>query len=254
MLSERRPTQLRGGAPLRPSSTIPARFRRPSWQLRRSRLRAPRSSAAGANRRPWTSKGGPSTEPAPAPAAAGDDGSEGRCRSTRGCCEGSRRSGVRPGRPDRLDRGAPAGEWIYLRLTAVDRQPYVRDNERILNSLPVFPARELARRSAGYHAENGVLGAFDRTIGYDTGVDYAIPKGTRRAQVIRFYVDHMRGWKLGDANYRDGIVDFTRGKGVRGRRRLGGGNDGLGPTLEGRSQRRQARRRAAIDGAVGSCG
>jgi hypothetical protein len=146
------------------------------------------------------------------------------------------------------------GEWIYLRLTAVDRQPYVRDNERILNSLPVFPARELARRSAGYHAENGVLGAFDRTIGYDTGVDYAIPKGTRRAQVIRFYVDHMRGWKLGDANYRDGIVDFTRGKGVRGRRRLGGGNDGLGPTLEGRSQRRQARRRAAIDGAVGSCG
>jgi hypothetical protein len=107
----------------------------------------------------------------------------------------------------------PLADWAYSRLTAADRGPYVRDNERILNSLPVFPgARELARGSAGYHADNGDLGVFDRTIGYSMGVDYAIPKGTRRNQVISFYVGHMRGWRLGAANYRDGIVDFIRGK------------------------------------------
>jgi hypothetical protein len=41
------------------------------------------------------------------------------------------------------------GEWIYLRLTAVDRQPYVRDNERILRTLPVFPGRARARTPLG---------------------------------------------------------------------------------------------------------
>ncbi len=53
----------------------------------------------------------------------------------------------------------PVANWAYVKLASVDRDAYVRANERILNSLPVFPrARELARGSSGYHADNGDLG------------------------------------------------------------------------------------------------
>jgi hypothetical protein len=107
----------------------------------------------------------------------------------------------------------PVADWAYRRLASVDREPYVRANTRILDSLPVFPgARELARGSTGYQIENGDLGIFEKTIGYDTGIDYALPRGTRRAAIIRFYLEHMRAWQPGEVNYRDGIVDFMRGK------------------------------------------
>ena len=107
----------------------------------------------------------------------------------------------------------PVANWAYVKAASVDRDPYVRANQRILDSLPVFPgARLLARRSSGYQADNGDLGIFDKTIGYDTGVDYAVPKGTARRAIISFYLEHTRGWQPGEVNYRDGIVDFTRGK------------------------------------------
>jgi hypothetical protein len=107
----------------------------------------------------------------------------------------------------------PVANWAYVRVASVDRDPYVRANQRILDSLPVFPeTRVLARGSSGYHPDNGDLGIFDKTIGYDTGIDYAVPKGTGRRAIISFYLEHMRGWQPGEVNYRDGIVDFTRGK------------------------------------------
>ncbi len=107
----------------------------------------------------------------------------------------------------------PVEDWAYRRLTAPDKAPYVRDNERILESLPMFPgAREVARDSYGYHGDNGDLGIFDRTIGYETGANYVVPDGTRWRQVIAFYVTHMRGWRRGEINFQDGIADFTRGK------------------------------------------
>jgi hypothetical protein len=107
----------------------------------------------------------------------------------------------------------PVANWAYVKLASVDRDAYVRANERILNSLPVFPrARELARGSSGYHADNGDLGIFDKTVGYDTGIDYAVPGGTRRGAIVSFYLEHMRGWQPGEVNYRDGLIDFTRGK------------------------------------------
>jgi hypothetical protein len=107
----------------------------------------------------------------------------------------------------------PVANWAYLKTASVDRDPYVRANQRILDSLPVFPGtRVLARGSTGYHADNGDLGLFDKTIGYDTGVDYAVPKGTVRRAIVSFYLEHMPGWQPGEVDYRDGIVDFTRGK------------------------------------------
>lgn len=107
----------------------------------------------------------------------------------------------------------PTADWAYRRLASVDKAKYVRANERIFDSLPTFPgAVELVRGSSGYHANDGDLGVFDRTIGYDTGIDYAVPRGTRWAAVLRFYMTHMPGWRLGEVNYRDGIVDFIRGK------------------------------------------
>jgi hypothetical protein len=59
---------------------------------------------------------------------------------------------------------------------------------RILATLPVPRARGLARGSTGYHADNGDLGIFDKTIGYDTGIDYVVPTGTRRRAIISFYL------------------------------------------------------------------
>jgi hypothetical protein len=107
----------------------------------------------------------------------------------------------------------PIANWAYVKVASVDRDSYVRANTRILAVLPVFPtARELARGSTGYHGDNGDLGVFDKTIGYDTGIDYAVPTGTRRRAIISFYLQHMRGWQPGEVNFRDGIVDFTRGK------------------------------------------
>jgi hypothetical protein len=35
----------------------------------------------------------------------------------------------------------PVANWAYVKLASVDRDAYVRANERILNSLLVFPAR-----------------------------------------------------------------------------------------------------------------
>jgi hypothetical protein len=107
----------------------------------------------------------------------------------------------------------PVANWAYVKVASVDRDPYVRANQRILDSLPVFPqARVRARGSSGYHADNGDLGIFDKTIGYDTGIDYTVPKGTGRRAIISFYLEHLRGRQPGEVNYRDGIVDFTRGK------------------------------------------
>jgi hypothetical protein len=60
--------------------------------------------------------------------------------------------------------------------------------------------------------DNGDIGILDKTIGYDTGIDYAAPRGTRGGRSSSFYLQHMRGWQRGEVNYRDGIVDFTRGK------------------------------------------
>jgi hypothetical protein len=95
----------------------------------------------------------------------------------------------------------------------VDRGSYVRADQRILDSLPAFPGTGvLARGSTGYHADNGDLGIFDKAIGYDSGIDYAVPKGTSRRAIISIYLEHMRGGRPGEVNYRDGIVDFTRGK------------------------------------------
>jgi hypothetical protein len=61
----------------------------------------------------------------------------------------------------------PVANWAYVKLASVDRDAYVRANERILNSLPVFPrARELARGSSGYQ-DNGDFGIFDKTTAAD---------------------------------------------------------------------------------------
>ena len=121
-----------------------------------------------------------------------------------------------PTRAGTLAVGAVALLIVAFMLAAcssVDKAVYVRDNERILDSLPVFPgARQIARGSYGDHADNGDLGLPAPTIGYETGVNYRVPDGTRWREVIAFYVGHMRGWQPGEINYEDGIADFTRGK------------------------------------------
>jgi hypothetical protein len=50
------------------------------------------------------------------------------------------------------------------------------------------------------------------TIGYDTGIDYAAPRGTRRGRSSSFYLQHMRGWQRGEVDTATGSSTSRAGR------------------------------------------
>jgi hypothetical protein len=89
----------------------------------------------------------------------------------------------------------------------VNRSRYVDRNEAILKSLPVFPGAVARREFSTPHYATEA----QSPNGYTTTVVYRAPRGTRSAQVLRFYETQLarRGWRSGIA-----------GVGAAGRRRM----------------------------------
>jgi hypothetical protein len=85
-----------------------------------------------------------------------------------------------------------------LLLTAcggVGRRDYVRRNEAVVKSLPVFPgAAETHEFSTPYYSAGGMS-----PRGYTTTVVYRVSPRTRGGQVRRFYQTRLegRGWRPG---------------------------------------------------------
>ncbi|HEX6699900.1 MAG TPA: hypothetical protein VF101_04140 [Gaiellaceae bacterium] len=83
--------------------------------------------------------------------------------------------------------------WLLAGLSAValvgcggpDKEKYVRENLRLLDSFPVVPgARALRTESFGYK-DNDTAGA--RTIGYGTTRTYRLPAGVSPREAVMFY-------------------------------------------------------------------
>jgi len=111
----------------------------------------------------------------------------------------------------------------------VDRAGYVRENERLLASLPTYPGAQpiLQESTPDYDTADGErLSLLPRA--YTTRVIYRLPPGTRDAAVFAFYRRALRGWhahigepsvivevsKSGEFQFRRAEVDaisFSRG-------------------------------------------
>ena len=92
-----------------------------------------------------------------------------------------------------------------------DHGAYVRQNEAILASLPVFPGAVKAHELSTPEYSNG---EFSDPTGYTTTLVYRVPHGTRGAAVVRFYEHRLerRGWARGSRIRKPWLVEFTRGR------------------------------------------
>jgi predicted small secreted protein len=77
-------------------------------------------------------------------------------------------------------------------VSGVGEDDYVRANERLLQTLPVFPrAREVSRSSAPYFAGDS---SGTPPAGYTTLAVYELARHRSQRAVIDFYVARMNGW------------------------------------------------------------
>ncbi len=109
---------------------------------------------------------------------------------------------------------------------AESRAPYVRENERLWETLPEFPGAELVRvTSASYEEERPPLPP--KVLGYTTNVVYRVSPEVSAQDIIDFYVEQFGGaWQVeldevpiveGGTSERKGTVllgTFTRGEAV----------------------------------------
>src|SRR5439155_5848062 len=82
----------------------------------------------------------------------------------------------------------------------IDRGSYVSSNERLVDSLPVYPGAQKADedQSVGYPAAGQLFPENDSSGGYTTYRRYGMPAGKRCGQVQQWYGLRLgeRGWKL----------------------------------------------------------
>lgn len=79
-----------------------------------------------------------------------------------------------------------------------DKDDYVRENERILEELPVFPGAVVERLTSNPYDEPEGSGAPPyEVIGYTTNVVYEAPPDATAQQVIDFYAERLAGgWEV----------------------------------------------------------
>jgi len=78
------------------------------------------------------------------------------------------------------------------------RDAYVRENERLLASLPTYPGAQLIRKesSADYETDSDGERISPLPRAYTTRAVYRLPSGTRAAAVFAFYRHVLRGWRV----------------------------------------------------------
>jgi len=87
---------------------------------------------------------------------------------------------------------AVAAVVVVLTRPGNGKTAYVNRNEALLASLPVFPGAVKVHQASASHGNCG-------PPGYETRVDYQVPKGTRAMAVARFFAAGLRrrGWHGG---------------------------------------------------------
>jgi hypothetical protein len=92
-----------------------------------------------------------------------------------------------------------------------DKEQYVRENERLMESIDEFPgASEQRRTSNPYRAyEDGPV------AGYSTNVVFAVAEGTTAEAVIDFYREQLESWQMELEEFGEGpevvlIANFGR--------------------------------------------
>ena len=93
----------------------------------------------------------------------------------------------------------------------LDKGAYLRKNEAVVRSLPVFPgARWMRVSSSAYRDDRGLDEPAGPVVGYGTKVIYTLPKTSRVGEVVAFYETRLhRRWRL-VAAYDGPVLVFRR--------------------------------------------